>query len=67
MAKIKASTLLRNPTTGAVEFLKEGSTAPAWAVKAITNPDVLDQPKRTAAKTEETGADGEDKASETKT
>lgn len=45
MAKIKASTLARNPKTGEVEFLEKGATAPAWAVQVITNPAVLDQPK----------------------
>ena len=59
MAKIKESTLARNPKTGEVEFLAQGSTAPAWAAQAITNPAVLDQPKPEETATVPEGDDGE--------
>lgn len=59
MAKIKESTLARNPRTGEVEFLAKGSTAPAWAAQAITNPAVLDQPKPEETATVPEGGDGE--------
>ena len=45
MAKIKASTLLRNPADGEIVFLREGENAPEWAAKLITNPGVHPQPK----------------------
>ena len=59
MAKIKESTLARNPKTGEVEFLAKGSTAPAWAAQAISNPAVLDQPKPEETATVPEGGDGE--------
>lgn len=62
MAKIKESTLARNPRTGEVEFLAKGSTAPAWAAQAITNPAVLDQPKPEETATVPEGDAGEQDA-----
>ncbi len=41
--KIKATTVLRNPKSGSIEVLLEGSVAPSWAVKLIKNPEVLAQ------------------------
>lgn len=66
MAKIKESTLARNPSTGEVEFLEKGSTAPGWAAKVITNPAVLDQTRRTSAATEEPDKGAEDKTGDEK-
>lgn len=43
MAKIKATTVLAHPDTHEPVVLLAGSDAPDWAVKAITNPEVLDQ------------------------
>lgn len=45
MAKIKASTLLRNPADGEIVFLREGENAPAWAEDLISNTDVLEADK----------------------
>lgn len=45
MAKIKVTTVLAHPETHEPVVLLEGVDAPDWAVKAITNPDVLDQSK----------------------
>ena len=51
MAKIKASTLLRNPADGEIVFLREGENAPAWAEALISNTDVLESDKPAAKRT----------------